>query len=111
MNPKDHQSVGRWLSWALRHAPSEARLELDASGGASVERVLSALEAHGIPANRLLLGLGIAIVNGICRIPPRLAAGPIDGLPAVSYWIIWRPEGAGRAAIRTIAEAVIDSTR
>ncbi|MCB9595180.1 MAG: RNA 2'-phosphotransferase [Sandaracinaceae bacterium] len=48
MTPDERIAVSKLMSWALRHAPREAGIALDASGWASVDAVLSALAARGL---------------------------------------------------------------
>jgi putative RNA 2'-phosphotransferase len=39
--------ASRWLTWALRHAPDEAGVRLDAGGWADVDEVLAAMRRAG----------------------------------------------------------------
>jgi hypothetical protein len=48
--------------------------------------------ARGWELTKLVeLGFGIAILNGCCRIPRRLAARPLRELPPVCYVVFTRP--------------------
>jgi len=57
------------------------------------------------------LGLGIAIVNGFCRLPSGLRARPIAELPGVEYHLVHR-EGAGdRPVVAKLRDALITHAR
>jgi LysR family transcriptional regulator, low CO2-responsive transcriptional regulator len=61
-----------------------------------------AVEASGweLMLHFVRLGVGWAVVNGVCRMPPGVVARPLVGLPRTRYWLAWR-RGApplGRAA-------------
>lgn len=45
--PDPRARASRWLAWALRHAPAEAGIALDAEGWADVDDVLAAMRAAG----------------------------------------------------------------
>jgi DNA-binding transcriptional LysR family regulator len=45
------------------------------------------------------LGLGLAVVNGCCRIPPGLVARPLPELPRVRYFAFTRPRSSENAAL------------
>lgn len=38
--------------------------------------------------NFVALGLGLAIVNGFCRVPKGFVARPLHGLPSVRYSVL-----------------------
>lgn len=44
--------ASRWLAWALRHAPDEAGVRLDACGWAAVDDVLAAMRRAGFRVDR-----------------------------------------------------------
>lgn len=48
----DDVATSRWLSWALRHAPQEAGIILDAQGWTRVEALLAAATRNGHPLTR-----------------------------------------------------------
>ncbi len=51
------------------------------------------------------LGIGLAIVNGCCRLPPGLVARPLEELPGVRYQVLRRTGGrlhAGAAELRRL---------
>ena len=51
------------------------------------------------------LGVGLAIVNGCCRLPPALVARPLEELPGVRYQVLRRTGGrlhAGAAELRRL---------
>jgi putative RNA 2'-phosphotransferase len=47
----DHVRISKTLSYWLRHRPDEAKLELDPQGWASLDLVLAALSAAGLPGD------------------------------------------------------------
>ena len=55
-----------------------------------------AVEATGWPLTLhfVSLGLGLAIVNELCRLPKELVARPLVGLPEVHYFVVHRPGAA-----------------
>lgn len=85
-----------------------AVLRAFADAGASAE---VAFEANGweVLMRYAQLGLGTAIVNGICRPPPRVVTRPFVGLPRVTYYLLHRPGVLRREAIGR-AHAVIRSS-
>ncbi|MGI9413867.1 MAG: LysR family transcriptional regulator [Hyphomicrobiales bacterium] len=51
------------------------------------------------------LGVGLAVVNGCCRVPPGLTARPLGELPVIGYHLVHRPGGLdhpGAAALKTL---------
>ena len=51
------------------------------------------------------LGIGLAVVNGACRLPDGLVGLPLQGMPGVRYFILHRPNGlefAGAAALKEL---------
>jgi DNA-binding transcriptional LysR family regulator len=75
-----------------------------ARGGA---RLRPPIEADGWPLmlQFAALGLGVAVVNGVCKLPPRVVARPIPELGLVSYRLLQRrgaslaPEAARLAGL------------
>lgn len=67
------------------------------------------VEAHGweVLMSYAGLGLGVAVVNGICRTPRGLVARPFGGLPRVTYWLLHRPGALRRAAVRAVFDAFV----
>lgn len=51
----EHRRISKLMSWALRHAPTEAGIALDDAGWASVEALLAALAARGERVDRATL--------------------------------------------------------
>lgn len=51
-DPTDLTVPSRFLAWALRHAPHEVGLALDAAGWAPVDAVLEACRARGVMLDR-----------------------------------------------------------
>ncbi|HZI08981.1 MAG TPA: LysR family transcriptional regulator substrate-binding protein, partial [Myxococcus sp.] len=58
--------------------------------------VRAPLEADGWPLmlQFAALGLGVAIVNGICALPPGVVARPVPELGSVTYRVMWRRDAA-----------------
>ena len=52
------------------------------------------------------LGLGLAIVNAFCRIPPGLVARPMPELPSRTYHLLQRTEAAREGSVAALAEAL-----
>jgi DNA-binding transcriptional LysR family regulator len=87
------------------------RLMMDANVSWSV-----AVEAQGweLMLHFAGLGLGLAVVNGSCQIPPGLVALPMPELPAVQYHVLQRSSGlthAGAAVLRDLLLQCRDSWR
>jgi len=61
----------------------------------SGHEVRAPLEADGWPLmlHFAALGLGVAIVNGICALPPGVVARPVPELGGVTYRVMWRRDG------------------
>ena len=55
MKREEHRRISKLLSWALRHAPTEAGIALDEAGWADVDALLKALAARGERVERDLL--------------------------------------------------------
>ncbi len=66
-----------------------------------------AVEAAGweLMLHFVALGIGVAIVNGCCQVPPGLPAKPLEELPRLRYQILQRSDGqehAGAAALKRL---------
>ena len=50
------------------------------------------VEAHGweLMLHFVKLGLGAAVVNSFCSLPPGLVSRPLRGLPKIRYYAFWR---------------------
>lgn len=61
----------------------------------SGHEVRAPLEADGWPLmlHFAALGLGVAIVNGICALPPGVVSRPVPELGGVTYRVMWRRDG------------------
>ncbi len=94
-------------------ALSDARLVVPAPGQAlrgALEQALAsaavpwqiAVEATGweLMLHFVRLGVGWAVVNGCCRMPPGVVARPLAALPRTRYSVVWRRDSVpeGRAA-------------
>jgi DNA-binding transcriptional LysR family regulator len=68
-----------------------------------------AVEANGweLMLHFAAMGVGLAIVNGCCRIPRGLVARPLAALPELHYHVLQRP-GAVRGAAATLRQALLD---
>ena len=64
-----------------------------------------AVEAIGWPLTLhfVQLGVGLAIVNAICRMPAGIAARPIPALPGTHYWLLGKPQ---TPAVEELARAI-----
>ena len=91
--------------------PPEGRSHRDfvgrsvARGGA---RLRPPIEADGWPLmlQFAALGLGVAVVNGVCRLPPRVIARPIPELGLVSYQLLQRQGAALSPEAARLAELI-----
>ncbi|MEM6991779.1 MAG: LysR family transcriptional regulator [Myxococcota bacterium] len=52
------------------------------------------------------LGLGLAVVNGCCRLPRGIVARPIQGLPSVRYWLLSRPELSAHTGTQVLLDCI-----
>ena len=70
-----------------------------------------ALEASGWPLmlEYVRIGVGLAIVNDICRLPAGTTAVPIPELPAIDYYLL-EPAGRRRATHAESLRALIIGT-
>lgn len=71
------------------------------------------VEARGweLTLHFVAMGLGLAVVNGCCRLPRGLVARPIVGLSSVRYWLVTRPELAAHEPTRDLAERIVEQRR
>lgn len=53
------------------------------------------------------LGLGASIINALCPIPKSLRAIPIDGLPPVDYFLVFRKEQYFFPALVQLRDAIL----
>jgi DNA-binding transcriptional LysR family regulator len=56
------------------------------------------------------LGVGVAVVNGCCRIPGGLVAVPIEDLPRVRYYLLHAPASLEDERVAALRETVLHST-
>jgi DNA-binding transcriptional LysR family regulator len=57
------------------------------------------------------LGMGLAVVNGCCRIPPALVTRPLPELPRVSYYLVERRGARASDAVSELRRIVTSSLR
>ncbi len=71
--------------------------------------VQAPLEADGWPLmlQFAALGLGVAIVNGICALPPGVVARPVPELGSVTYRVMWRRDAALPAMASRLCERIL----
>ncbi len=91
--PPVQRPHGQLLARALQDAGVAWRLAVEASGWP--------LTLHFVH-----LGVGIAVVNGCCRLPPGLTALPLQGLPGTSYHLLSRPGAHRREAVRVLRQSL-----
>lgn len=79
-----------------------------ALGGAG-HAVQAPLEADGWPLmlQFTALGLGVAIVNGICTLPDGVVARPVPELGSVTYRLMWRRNAVLPPAALRLSEAIL----
>jgi DNA-binding transcriptional LysR family regulator len=53
------------------------------------------------------LGLGVAIVNGFCRLPAGVVARPITEMPGLEYHLVHRPGALDRTAVAALRAALL----
>jgi DNA-binding transcriptional LysR family regulator len=70
----------------LRSIVSAALLSAGVRWDVAVEAVGWPLTLHFVQ-----LGVGLAIVNAICRLPPHVISRPIPELPSTHYWLLGKP--------------------
>lgn len=68
-----------------------------------------AVEAQGweLMLHFARLGIGLAVVNGCCHIPPGLTARPLGGLPGVTYQLVHRDGGPGHAGALVLRQFLL----
>jgi DNA-binding transcriptional LysR family regulator len=52
------------------------------------------------------VGLGLAIVNAFCRVPPGMASRPMPELPSRAYFLFQRAEAAREGAVADLARSL-----
>jgi DNA-binding transcriptional LysR family regulator len=87
----------------------------------SIERALHALDVHWSVALEatgweltlqfVQMGLGLAIVNGCCHMPPGVVAIPIPELPATSYYLIHRKRAAIKGPALALKTQLLSANR
>jgi DNA-binding transcriptional LysR family regulator len=72
-----------------------------------------AVEASGweLTLHFVSLGLGLAVVNACCRLPPGLVARPLPELPRTVYRLLYRPGALRRSAVASLREALLGPPR
>jgi|SRR5262245_1028413 len=55
-------------------------------------RVTAEVDGWDLLVHCAALEIGAAIVNGCVGLPTGVVGIPVDGLPPVRYWAVWRPE-------------------
>lgn len=72
-----------------------------------------AVEANGWPLmlRFVELGVGLAVVNAFCRLPPGLSARPIPALPRQRYHVIRRRGGGPDGAAARLVQALVSAAR
>ena len=55
------------------------------------------------------LGVGLAIVNGGCRVPPELVTKPLRELPGIRYHILERPDARQHAGTQALKELLLET--
>jgi DNA-binding transcriptional LysR family regulator len=100
------------------------RLIVTPGGGPHREQLERALAAASIAWDRAVeasgwslllhyaaLGIGIAIVNDICRPPAGTIARPLPDLPSLSYWLLHRRDLDASDPASTLREPIVDAFR
>jgi DNA-binding transcriptional LysR family regulator len=57
------------------------------------------------------LGLGLAVVNGFCRVPKGLVSRPLRGLPAIRYSVLQRRDAVHGDAVSRLRAAIVASAK
>jgi len=67
------------------------------------------LEADGWPLmiHFVGLGLGVAIVNGLCKLPREVVARPVSELGSVTYRLLWRRAAALPPAAKALQARIV----
>ncbi len=68
-----------------------------------------AVEANGweLMLRFVELGVGLAVVNACCRIPPGLTACPVEELPRQRYYVLRKPGAQARGAAARLASTLL----
>ncbi|MEM9455730.1 MAG: LysR family transcriptional regulator [Myxococcota bacterium] len=71
-------------------------------------RLRPSVEATGweLAIHFVTLGLGLAVVNGCCRLPRGLVGRVVPGLPRVRYQVLHRPDAEGHAGLGALRQAL-----
>jgi DNA-binding transcriptional LysR family regulator len=69
-----------------------------------------AVEAIGWPLTLhfVQLGVGLAVVNAICRLPAGVVSRPIPELPGIHYWLLGKPQ---TSSVEELARAIRHAAR
>jgi LysR family transcriptional regulator, low CO2-responsive transcriptional regulator len=91
--------------------PPEGRPQREALARAVAEeggRLRPSVEATGweLAIHFVALGLGLAVVNGCCRLPPGLVGRVVPGLPRVRYQALHRPDAEGHDGLAALLLAL-----
>lgn len=114
------EAISKQLSYVLRHRPDAIRdrahepsdvvahrRQRAAGRAAAGEGAYLYLlgEAIGWPLTLhfVQLGVGLAIVNAICRLPPGVISRPVPGLLSTHYWVLGKPR---TPAMEELARAI-----
>jgi hypothetical protein len=68
-----------------------------------------AVEAVGWPLTLhfVQLGVGLAIINAICRLPPGVVSRPVPELPSTHYWLLGRPRTPATEELARILRSTV----
>ncbi len=93
--------------------PPEGRPQREALARAVAEhggRLHASVEATGweLAIHFVALGLGLAVVNGCCRLPQGLVGRVVPGLPRVRYQAVHRPDAEGHGGLGALLTALHD---
>lgn len=91
--------------------PPEGRPQREALARAVGEvggRLCPAVEATGweLAIHFVALGLGLAVVNGCCRLPAGLVGRVVPGLPRARYQVLHRPDAAGHDGLAALLRSL-----
>jgi DNA-binding transcriptional LysR family regulator len=103
---------------------ADERLIVTPGGGPHREQLERALASANVTWNRSVeasgwtlilhyaaLGLGVAIVNDICRIPAGAVARPVPELPTLGYWLLHRRDLEESDPAAKLRQPIIDAFR
>lgn len=70
-----------------------------------------AVEANGweLMMHFVCLGIGLAVVNGGCRVPPELVAKSLKELPGIRYHILERPDARQHSGARALKALLLQT--